>query len=175
MFWRCINLKVMPQIPETVIDMRSAFADDVSLLDISTIPAGVEYLSGAFANCQLIHGEVAIHCDATDFGGMFGEACIATNVNLVGSSHMLHPYANTSTSGNVYVNGLRPNPNITDYGDVFREDGTLLSDPIPEPEPELEVEPEVEPEVDSAADPTEPLEDNVTQSVEAAPETETDQ
>ena len=119
MFANCINLKDMPTIPVTVQDMSNAFANDVSLLNLSAIPSGVTNISGTFRNCQLIHGEVEINCNVKEFGGVFADACIATKLNLVGSSSLLDAYANTNTYSNVYVNGVMPNQGILSYNDVF--------------------------------------------------------
>lgn len=121
MFENCINLKVMPEIPNSVEDMTHAFADDVSLVTLSTIPSSVQILDGAFQNCQLIEGELTINCNAESFSRMFDEACIATWLNLIGSSQLLDAYANTNNYGNVTVNGSEPNTNIQKYTDVFAD------------------------------------------------------
>lgn len=121
-FKDCINLKNMPEIPDTASDLTSAFENDVSLQNLTSVPSGAEKLTNMFYNCQLIHGELTIDCDTRDFDGIFTDACLATKVNLVGASKLLDVYANTNEDGNVYVNGKSADKALTSYDQVFPYD-----------------------------------------------------
>lgn len=119
MFRNNINLKDMPEIPASVTNMDSTFDGDISLMNLTLIPDSVEELSNCFANCQMLTGNLTIEAVTDSFGGMFSDAAVATSVNLVGSSPILHAYANTCDSGNITVNGEKPDENITSYDDAF--------------------------------------------------------
>lgn len=119
MFENCINLKLMPTIPPTVEIMDDAFVGNISLTSMTEIPISVKSMNSCFANCEMLTGELVINANALEFGGMFDNAAIATKVNLIGGSALLDAYGNTSTSGNVLVNGRTPNSSIHSYEDVF--------------------------------------------------------
>ena len=126
MFTNCINLKSMPQLPDTAIDLTNAFAGCISLTSLTSIPAGVQSMDGTFGNCEMITGQLTVNCDASSFNGMFSGAALATQVNLMGNSQLLDAYANTNDSGNIYVNGAASDPEITSYSDVFSEYSSAL-------------------------------------------------
>lgn len=133
MFMDCINLRQMPEIPSTVQDMSSAFANCVVLGAsdsdggeanlLTSIPESVQNIKNAFANCQLLQGELSINCNAAEYSGVFSsETCKSTQVNLTGSSKLLDVYANTNEYQNVFVNGKSPDPSLTRYADVISEE-----------------------------------------------------
>ena len=119
MFEECINLKKMPEIPESVIIMKNSFAKDTNLTTLSNIPAYVENTESTFSGCELITGEMIVNANPMKFGSMFSDAASATKVNLTGDSLMLDVLANTSNTSNIYVNMSKPNPNLKKYEDVF--------------------------------------------------------
>lgn len=133
MFMDCINLRQMPDIPDTVTNMSNAFEDCLVLGAsdsdgdegnlLTSIPSSVQNISNAFYNCPLLQGELTVACDAPDYSGVFGaNTCKSTQVNLVGSSQLLDVYANTNEYGNVFVNGSSPDPDLTRYADVIDQE-----------------------------------------------------
>ena len=73
-FERCINLKVSPKIPETIIGMNSAFYCCTSLTKVTNIPAGVTDLDDAFAFCDVLTEIPTIPSSVVKMNGTF-EAC----------------------------------------------------------------------------------------------------
>lgn len=122
MFEGCINFKTMPEIPVGVKKMNATFKGCVSLTSLSNIPETVTSLESCFENCEIMHGELRVDNDCQSFNGMFTGAAVATQVNLVGESFLLDVYANTSDSENIFVNGVKPDPKLTSYEDVFASD-----------------------------------------------------
>lgn len=108
MFSQCINLKEMPQIPETVYAMDSAFAGDISLTKLSTIPAGVTTIESCFSDCKKIEGNLTINATPSSYSSCFDSAAVATKVNIVGQCKNAALIAATATSNNVLVNGKVP-------------------------------------------------------------------
>ena len=122
MYSDCINLKVMPEIPTSVVIMKSCFEGDLNLVHLSSLPQSIDDTSSAFSGCEMITGEMTVNCNPHDSSGMFTGAAVATKVNLTGSSLLLDVLANTSDSGNIYINKAKPNPALTRYDDVIKED-----------------------------------------------------
>lgn len=124
MYARCINLKEMPVLPESMEDMTSMFEGDVSLIKANPIPAGVTKIANCFNGCEFLSGEIQINCNAEDFSGMFSGACVATKVNLVGSSFMLDVYANTKNDNvnNIFVNSNQANADIKTYDQAVQKE-----------------------------------------------------
>lgn len=119
MYSDCINLKNMPTFPGTVKTLNSAFKGDVSLVTLTEIPAFVEDTSGMLSGCEMIEGDLIVKGNPKESSSMFEGAALATKVNLTGDCQELDVLANTSDTGNVYVNNNIPNENITSYADVF--------------------------------------------------------
>lgn len=122
MFKDCINLKQMPEIPEDVVIMDTTFENDTNLTYLTNIPQKVDSLNNTFNHCEMITGEMKVDANPHEFDGMFKGAALATKINLVGESLLLDALANTSDTGNVYINKSKPNPSITKYKDVFLEE-----------------------------------------------------
>jgi hypothetical protein len=122
MFTNNINLKDMPEIPSSVTNMENTFSGDISLRNLTMIPSSVEQLSNCFNNCQMLTGNITIEAVTDSFGGMFSGASVSTTVNLVGTSPILHAYANTCSSGNITVNGGTPDDSIRSYHDAYPEE-----------------------------------------------------
>lgn len=122
MYAGCINLKEVPDLPESLSDMTRMFEGDVSLEKGNLIPAGVVKLSNCFRRCEFLSGEIIINCNAEDFSGMFSDACLATKVNLVGESFMLDAYANTKDNNlnSIFVNSVQADQNIRSYSDAVQ-------------------------------------------------------
>lgn len=119
MFSGCINLKQMPDISPSVVIMSGCFSGDINLTYLTEIPETVDNISSAFDGCEMITGELVVNANPHNFSSMFSDAAVATKVNLIGNSMMLDVLANTSDSGNIYVNKAKPNPNLKNYNDVF--------------------------------------------------------
>ena len=122
MFENCINFKTMPEIPDGVKNMDATFKGCVSLTSLSNIPDTVQSFNNCFENCEIMHGELRIDNDCRNYSGLFQGAAVATQVNLVGESFLLDVYANTADNENVFVNGIKPDPNLRNYEDVFAND-----------------------------------------------------
>lgn len=121
-FSECINLKQLSDFPTTVKHMEGTFSGAVSLSKFDAIiPDTVQELNQTFKNCELLAGQVQIDCNVENFEEIFTGACQATKVNLVGNSMLLDAYANTCDMDNVYVNGIKPNTAIQQYGDIFEQ------------------------------------------------------
>lgn len=119
-FSECINLKQVQNFPSAVKDMEAAFSGCVSLSKFEyVVPETVTSLAGTFKNCEILAGEITINANTSAFEEVFTGACQATKVNLIGNSMLLDAYANTNDSENVYVNAVKPNSSIINYGDVF--------------------------------------------------------
>lgn len=119
-FTGCINLKEMPEIPSSVLDMGEAFSGDISLSVLTSIPAHVMDVSSCFSGCHKIGGPLWVDANPEEYSGCFDNAAIATSVDLQGNSVILDVLANTGK--NITVKGAAPNPDITSYEDVFTEE-----------------------------------------------------
>ncbi len=108
MFKDCINLKDMPQIPNTVIFMEETFKNSLSLTNLTVIPENVNELANCFSGCEMANGNLTINTNTENYSGIFSGAAIATKINLTGKSKKLHYYANESDTYNVFVNGNQP-------------------------------------------------------------------
>lgn len=117
MFASCINLQIMPSIPESVLYMDGTFQGCTALKTLSTIPYNVYSISNCFANCEFIEGTCTINANPEDLNGAFSGACVATSLDLNGSSLILDAFANTHEYYNITVNGKDPIPEIKSYED----------------------------------------------------------
>lgn len=120
MFSGCINLKEMPEIPESMTNMNAMFSGAQSLSTLTAIPANVQDVGSCFENCRKINGVLWVDGNPEEFSGCFEGAAVATSVDLQGNSSIMDALANTGTS--VTVNGNMPDPEITDYDDVFADE-----------------------------------------------------
>lgn len=117
MFASCINLQIMPSIPESVVYMDGTFSGCTALNTLSEIPYNVYSISNCFANCEFIGGTCTINANPEELGGVFSGACVATSLDLNGSSVILDAFANTNEYSNITVNGKPPIPEIQSYED----------------------------------------------------------
>ena len=108
MYSKCINLKEMPEIPETVYAMDNAFAGDISLTKLSTIPVGVTTIDSCFSDCKKIEGNITINATPSSYNSCFNNAAVATKVNIVGQCKNAVLIATTATNNNILVNGKVP-------------------------------------------------------------------
>lgn len=109
MFQNCINLKKMPEIPETVLNINSAFDNNTSLSKLTFIPASVSLMENTFYNCSKLEGELIIDANPIKYNGVFNGAAIATKLNITGSSNVLNALALTAgETNNITVNGNKP-------------------------------------------------------------------
>ena len=109
----CINLKKMPEIPESTLEMNGTFAGAVSLTDMTTIPANVYDVSSCFQDCKNLKGILNISANPINYSSFLKGIATATPVDLQGSSIILDVLANTADHNiNVTVNGNAPNFDI---------------------------------------------------------------
>lgn len=108
MFAGCINLKEMPQIPDTTQYMEGTFENNISLMKLSPIPAGVKDVTKCLENCGLIEGTFTIDADPEEYGSFLLDTAVATKVDLTGESKLLNELALTTENGNITVNGKEP-------------------------------------------------------------------
>ena len=76
------------KIPETVYAMDNAFAGDISLTKLSTIPVGVTTIDSCFSDCKKIEGNITINATPSSYNSCFNNAAVATKVNIVGQCKM---------------------------------------------------------------------------------------
>ena len=107
MYQYCINLKEMPVIPESVIEMDNAFSDDLSLCRLTNVPANVTTAQSCFKNCGKAEGVLVVDATLDNYSNFLQGAAIATTVDLQGSSPLLNALANTAED-NVTVHGKAP-------------------------------------------------------------------
>lgn len=107
MYQYCINLKEMPVIPESVVEMDNAFSDDLSLCRLTNVPANVTTAQSCFKNCGKAEGVLIVDATLDNYSNFLQGAAIATTVDLQGSSPLLNALANTAED-NVTVNGNAP-------------------------------------------------------------------
>lgn len=130
----CINLKSMPQIPNTVKDMDLAFAECLSLTSLNSIPPSVESMSSAFYDDAKINGVLTIDTNTDNYSSMFSGAVEATKLDLRGKSKYLDVYANSADNENITVNGSAPNKDKISVAAVDRmeEEATQSTEPTTE-------------------------------------------
>lgn len=105
----CINLKAMPEIPETVKSMSASFEGDSALKTLTIIPKNVEDVTGCLRGCSKIEGMLWIDANPKNYSAFLGDAAVATKVDLQGNSKMLNVLANTSDENdNITVDGKIP-------------------------------------------------------------------
>lgn len=122
MFSSCINLKDMPEIPETVKSMEGTFSGNSAMKTLTIIPKNVENVTSCLRGCSKIEGMLWIDGNPKNYGSFLSEAAVATKVDLQGNSSMLDVLANTSNENdNITVNGEMPNRDIS-YSDIKVED-----------------------------------------------------
>lgn len=164
MYSDCINLKEMPEIPETVRNLNSAFSGCLSLETGSRIHGNVRYLNNTFANCEMLNGDLEIAAVTQECSNIFSGAVIATRLNLIGTSYYLDLYANTATSGNVYVNGYTANDAIRNPADANEMDLRASEEETEEP---TTTEPETEEPTTEAPSSEEPSSETASESAES--------
>lgn len=113
MYAGCINLKEMPQTPETVTNMANMYQGDYSLSTVTNIPASCTDWTGCFSGCSAIQGTLTVQSNTTLWNGCLDEAAIATNIDLVGNSSQLNAIAVEYNSTHVTVNGQAPQAQTT--------------------------------------------------------------
>lgn len=122
-FENCINLKSMPEIPETVDYMPSCFAGDISMTNLGVIPAGVLDIGNAFDGCTKIRGVLTVNCNPESYSGFLNNTASATSLDLQGDSLVLDVLAATSEENeNITVNGKTPQWEA-DYSEIMEADG----------------------------------------------------
>lgn len=97
-FMDCINLTVSPEIPDSVVSMKSAFNGCINLTTAPVIPSSVTDMSDAFYYCQNLETAPVIPSNVERLFYTFGEC-----INL---------------TGNVEVNGEPLDTHTTFYGTV---------------------------------------------------------
>lgn len=118
MFSSCINLKDMPEIPETVKSMSASFEEDSALKTLTVIPKNVEDVTGCLRGCSKVEGMLWIDANPKNYSSFLGDAAVATKVDLQGNSKMLNVLANTSNENdNITVDGKVPDRDIN-YSDI---------------------------------------------------------
>lgn len=118
-FENCINMKTMPEIPDTVDYMPSCFADDISLTTLGVIPEGVKDIGNAFSGCTKVRGTLTINCNPESYNGFLSNTATATSLDLQGESKVLDVLAATSGQNmNITVNGKTPNWDA-DYNEIM--------------------------------------------------------
>ena len=66
-FYPCINITIAPEIPDSVVSMKSAFRYCETLVTPPpVIPASVENLFHAFRGCKKLTGTIEINGDPID-------------------------------------------------------------------------------------------------------------
>ena len=124
----------MPQIPNTVKDMDSAFAECLSLTSLNSIPPSVESMSSAFYDDAKINGVLTIDTNTDNYSSMFSGAVEATKLDLRGKSKYLDVYANSADNENITVNGSAPNKDkiSVEAVDRMEEEATQSTEPTTE-------------------------------------------
>lgn len=108
MYASCINLKKMPEIPDSTKSMSRTFENNLSMVEVTSIPKGVTDVSSCFDNCPKISGSLVVDANPTVYGGFLVNTCNATSLDLTGSSKLLNELALTHTNYNITVNGEKP-------------------------------------------------------------------
>ena len=118
-FEECINLKVMPEIPPTLTNMRACFRGNISLTELSPIPGSVTDVSDAFNGCTKIRGTMVVNSNPENYSGFLAGTASATSLDLQGQSKILDVLAGTSDRNmNITVNGKTPDWDA-DYNDII--------------------------------------------------------
>lgn len=122
MFKECVNIKAMPEIPETVSSMQETFSGCISMKTPTILPRQVDNVQNCFYNCKALEGLLWIDCDPHTYDSCFSEAATLSTLDLQGNSRMLDVLANTTeNNAGITVNGKTPNPNIKVREDVIKE------------------------------------------------------
>lgn len=104
MFAGCINLRSMPVIPDTVLNMKSCFEGDISLQKLTCLPANAIDISSCFSGCRKIEGDFIIDCNPQDYSNLFNEAAVATEVRIQGKSKMIREIIEECNNNNIKAN-----------------------------------------------------------------------
>ena len=78
-FYNCIELKVMPRIPNTIKDMGNTFLNCTNLTMVSEIPSSVEKMNSTFSGCQDLITSPAIPTGVISMSRTFKDC---TNLNI---------------------------------------------------------------------------------------------
>lgn len=113
MYAGCINLKEMPQTPETVTNMANMYQGDYSLSAVTNIPAACIDYTSCFSGCSALQGTLTIQSDTTYWNGCFDDAAVATTIDLAGNSPQLNAIALEYSNTHITVNGQVPQPQTT--------------------------------------------------------------
>ncbi len=89
MFTDCINLKEMPETPETMQNMAKMYQGDMLLSKVSNIPVSCTDYSSCFSGCSSIQGTLKIDSNTETWGGFLDAAAAATDLDLSGASTQL--------------------------------------------------------------------------------------
>lgn len=116
MFRDCINLKNMPEIPESVTDMAYSFSGCVSMKKGTIIPRNVEKAESCFDGCLKLTGILWIDGNPSSYSNFLSDASVASRLDLQGNSKMLDVLALSGGDNvNITVNGHRPKTKDDDY------------------------------------------------------------
>lgn len=118
MFKNCINLRDMPEIPDTVVTMSESFSGCTSMESVTVIPEFVTNVSNCFNGCDKISGMLWVDANPESFDACFEGACVATTVDLQGNSEYLDVLANTGTEKNITVFGKSPDETLNTINDI---------------------------------------------------------
>lgn len=111
MFDSCINMKQMPKIPESVVEMDSAFRNNTSLMYLTEIPKNVQSISNCFSGCGKIQGKLIVNGNPSQYSSFLSGAAVTTSLDLQGDSKLLDLLALTCDGVNVTVKGKAPDKN----------------------------------------------------------------
>ena len=117
MFKNCINLREMPEIPDTVLTMNESFSGCTSMETVTVIPEYVSNVSNCFYGCDKINGMLWVDANPESYDGFLNGACVATTVDLQGNSDYLDILANTGTENNITVFGKSPDNTLNSIND----------------------------------------------------------
>ena len=91
--------------------MVACFSGDVSLVEASTIPAGVKDVTSCFEGCEKLEGRLVVEANPESYSSFLKDCSVATSLDLDGSSKVLDVLANTADGNrNITVQGQIPNP-----------------------------------------------------------------
>lgn len=113
MYAGCINLKEMPQTPETVTNMANMYQGDYSLSAVTNVPAACIDYTSCFSGCSALQGTLTIQSNTTYWNGCFDDAAVATTINLAGNSSQLNAIALEYSNTHITVNGQMPQAQAT--------------------------------------------------------------
>lgn len=107
LFARSENMKVMPEIPNTVTNMNNTFLRCINLMSLSKIPARVTNMESTFANCILINNAPEIPNTVENMTGTFRNCSNLVSVSIIPNSvtNMQETFLNCSKlSGIITIN-----------------------------------------------------------------------